>query len=182
MAADLPPVGPVIQESCRYHMKISRLMAMDDKPILPRWYKDGLRFACVQCGNCCRGSPDRESRVWVTPDEAGTIAAHLGMSLNGFGSRYLRKINNRFAVIDQPNGDCSFWQVGVGCKIYPVRPIQCRTYPFWRKHLSSQETWQVVTQECPGIGEGPLHLTTDIDAQQTGDSESRRVNPLNVLP
>ena len=27
------------------------------------------------------------------------------------------------------------------CTVYPVRPLQCRTWPFWPENLSSKQSW-----------------------------------------
>jgi len=28
------------------------------------------------------------------------------------------------------------------CTVYPVRPAQCRTFPWWKENLSSKEAWR----------------------------------------
>ena len=40
--------------------------------------------------------------------------------------------------------------------VYPVRPAQCRTWPFWNSNLESEETWKEVVSVCPGSGCGNL--------------------------
>ena len=45
---------------------------------------------------------------------------------------------------------------GKGCVIYPVRPAQCRTWPFWESNLRSRKNWDSIAEGCPGIGRGPL--------------------------
>jgi hypothetical protein len=47
----------------------------------PLWYKDGLRFECQRCGNCCRGKP---GTVWLKKREIKDTSALLGISLNRF--------------------------------------------------------------------------------------------------
>lgn len=37
---------------------------------------------------------------------------------------------------------CVFLDPFGKCSIYPVRPIQCRTYPFWPSLLEDRETWE----------------------------------------
>ncbi|HII01735.1 TPA: YkgJ family cysteine cluster protein [Methanosarcinaceae archaeon] len=45
------------------------------------------------------------------------------------------------------NGDCSFLEKGTNrCRIYPVRPMLCRTYPFYMEEL------KLYTCECEGLG------------------------------
>jgi len=45
-----------------------------------------------------------------------------------------------------------------------VRPLQCRTWPFWRSNLE-QSAWEgPVRACCPGIGTGTLHSAEQVDA------------------
>ena len=45
------------------------------------------------------------------------------------------------------NGDCVFLEQGTNrCRIYPVRPMLCRTYPFYMEEL------KLHTCECEGLG------------------------------
>ena len=49
-----------------------------------------------------------------------------------------------------------FYQDGVGCTIYAVRPRQCRTWPFWESNVRTPEDWQRTCRVCPGSGKGDL--------------------------
>ena len=48
------------------------------------------------------------------------------------------------------------------CLIYPVRPTQCRTWPFWPANLQSVESWCLAALRCPGINRGTLHEFDEI--------------------
>lgn len=116
----------------------------DEKP----WYAEGLRFKCTECGQCCTGSP---GYVWVSEEEAQEISEHLGISLIEFGRRYLRRVDSRLALLEHPkNYDCVFLQ-DKKCQIYPVRPKQCRTFPWWTQNLRSEEDWEEAAKRCEGI-------------------------------
>ena len=44
----------------------------------------------------------------------------------------------RKSLVEFPNGDCVFFHgESRTCQVYPVRPRQCRTWPFWNSDLSS---------------------------------------------
>ena len=43
-----------------------------------------------------------------------------------------------------------------GCSIHPVKPVQCRLFPFWPELLESRKAWEETGRRCPGIGTGPL--------------------------
>ena len=119
----------------------------DAKP----WYKEGLRFACTGCGKCCTGSP---GYVWVTIEEMSSIAQFLGISLEDFKRKYIRQRDNRYALIEMKlkNYDCVFLRDSK-CLIYKVRPKQCKTFPWWKENLNSQESWEIASRSCEGINE-----------------------------
>jgi len=115
------------------------------------WYKDGLRFQCTECGKCCTGQP---GYVWVSEEEMQKIADHLQISLKDFKCRYTRLKGGRYALLELPkrDHDCIFLKDNK-CSIYPVRPKQCRTFPWWKDNLKSPEAWKRAAVECEGINE-----------------------------
>jgi len=40
------------------------------------------------------------------------------------------------------------------CGIYAVRPLQCRTWPFWDGNLASKDNWDASARRCPGMNRG----------------------------
>jgi Fe-S-cluster containining protein len=59
------------------------------------------------------------------------------------------------------------------CSIHPVKPTQCRLYPFWFGNVRSKNSWDKTCAECPGIGEGPVVKPEDILRQVQEDLASR---------
>ena len=130
---------------------------MSDQP----WYTDGLRFECTQCGNCCTGDP---GVVWVDEDELQAIADFLQVSLGEVRLEHTRLYGRRVSLREFANGDCTFFDGATRrCRIYPVRPRQCRTWPFWRSNLESPQTWTETGQGCPGINCGELVQLDEIE-------------------
>jgi Fe-S-cluster containining protein len=117
------------------------------------WYADGLAFECTRCGKCCTGEP---GYVWVTEGQLAAIARFLGLSLRRVRESYARKVGRRTSLRERPNGDCVFWDRARGCTIYPVRPPQCRTWPFWESNVATPEDWQRTCSVCPGAGRGEV--------------------------
>jgi Fe-S-cluster containining protein len=118
------------------------------------WYRDGLRFECTQCGNCCTGSP---GYVWVNDVEIREIAAYLDKPVGEIRLLNTRPARGKTSLIEYANGDCIFFDPhGRGCTIYPVRPVQCRTWPFWASNIESPEAWRQTQSVCPGAGQGEL--------------------------
>jgi len=133
------------------------------------WYAAGLAFECQQCGRCCAGP--EEGYVWVTPDDIAAIAAHLGIPPQQVRDSYLRTVRGRYSLRERPgNRDCLFLvsEGGKGgrCAIYPVRPMQCHTWPFWAYNLASPDAWSQAGRRCGGINRGPLQDREQIEARR----------------
>ena len=132
-----------------------------------KWYAEGLHFSCQQCGACCTGEP---GYVWVSRDELSLIAKFLKVTEDNLRSEHVRRVGFRLSLKEKPNGDCIFLQDGKdgrGCKIYEVRPLQCRTWPFWNLNLASQSSWNQAGVKCPGINKGESHSFEKIEAERT---------------
>ncbi len=125
------------------------------------WYREGLAFTCTQCGACCTGAP---GYVWVNAEEMTRLAEFKGLSVDDFGRQFVRQVETRFSLIERPGGDCIFWDRQVGCTVYPARPVQCRTWPFWPENIETAEDWERVTGICPGSGVGQVFSVEEIRA------------------
>jgi Fe-S-cluster containining protein len=123
------------------------------------WYHEGLRFTCTMCGNCCTGEP---GYVWVNEDDLAAIADYLGETVEQVEGLYTRKAHRGRTLREKANGDCVFYDRQSGCTIYPVRPPQCRTWPFWESNLKSPEEWRKTCEVCPGSGQGELISADEI--------------------
>ncbi|HIJ51720.1 MAG TPA: YkgJ family cysteine cluster protein [Planctomycetes bacterium] len=129
------------------------------------WYVGGLHFECVQCGGCCAGP--NEGYIWVAKAEIRIIADFLKMTPGELRSKFLKRVGLRSTIIEHPNTkDCIFLQ-GTGsqktCTIYPVRPSQCRSWPFWPGNLAGPDSWNKVAQKCPGINRGKHYSYEEIE-------------------
>lgn len=127
----------------------------DDKP----WYSEGLRFKCTECGQCCTGAP---GYAWVSDKEIEAIASFLKLSVEVFSKKYLRFAKGRYALLEKKGSyDCIFLK-NKKCEIYPVRPTQCRTFPWWVHNLATPEDWKEAAKYCEGISNDapliPLHI------------------------
>lgn len=124
-----------------------------------RWWKDGLRFECTKCGLCCRG----QGRVEVSDAEIERLAKRQGLSPEQFREVYTRKgRRGRIDLRDKKNADCIFFKEGQGCTVYEDRPVQCRTYPFWKPVLFDRDSWASEADECEGIGRGERVTAAEI--------------------
>lgn len=130
------------------------------------WYKDGLRFKCTGCGECCTGAP---GFVWVNKEEIAAIAKEVGLEEAEFEKCYVREIGVRKSLKEREdaNYDCVFLDSKTRkCTVYNARPRQCRTWPFWDSCVKTPEAWEATCEACPGSGKGRLYQLGEIEAQK----------------
>lgn len=133
---------------------------MDHQP----WYRQGLKFECTECGDCCTGAP---GYVWVTKLEIAQMAEVLGITPDEFERRYVRHVGIRRSLKELANYDCVLLDGQTRhCRVYAARPRQCRTWPFWESNLQSREAWQHTCQICPGSGSGRVYQLEEIESQR----------------
>jgi Fe-S-cluster containining protein len=104
--------------------------------------------------------------VWVKPVEIRRMAGHLGMSVEEFRRRYVRREGMQLSLRERANGDCVLWCDG--CTVYDRRPGQCRTFPFWTDGLRSEHTFRLVVRDCPGVGAGRHYTLEEIEEIAAG--------------
>jgi hypothetical protein len=127
------------------------------------WYKDGLRFKCTGCGDCCTGSA---GYVWVNKEEIANLAALVGLPIDEFEARYVRLVGVRKSLVEYENGDCAFFDNETRkCRVYAARPRQCRTWPFWDSNVRRPEAWAETCRVCPGSGRGRLYSLEQVRQQ-----------------
>jgi Fe-S-cluster containining protein len=144
-------------------------------PVLP-WYKEGLSFQCTQCGNCCTGGP---GYVWMSSQEVDRLAEHLKLPREDVLKKHCRSIGGKISLKETKTEgglyDCVFLTTSQdatgktkrGCSIYPVRPLQCRTWPFWDGLLASKESWTRTKRMCPGMDKGKAYTFERIEELRT---------------
>ena len=144
------------------------------------WYANGLQFTCTQCGNCCTGGP---GYVWITDEEIARLANHLNLTTERTIDQYCRRIFGRVSLNEHRNArgehDCVFLKeeraeriegdqpivyTKRSCTIYPVRPLQCRTWPFWDSILSAPGTWDKAAERCHGMNRGRTFTKQEMEA------------------
>jgi len=121
------------------------------------FFDHGICFECQKCGACCTGEP---GHIYVDDQEVRRIARFLDISRDVFVDRYLYPFRDSYSIASRHDGRCVFLENG--CMIHPVRPTQCRTFPFWFQNLRSEDNWRDVCNRCPGIGKGPRYHKEEI--------------------
>jgi hypothetical protein len=148
------------------------------------WYEEGLRFECTNCGRCCSGAP---GYVLYTQDDARAIAQRLGVTVEDFVERFTRDLGfdvggrrRSFKEIESAEGhDCVFLVRGARpgkamCAIHDLRPLQCRTFPFWPEHVESPRAWQRLGRTCEGVDRGGAVPLTQITVDREAYARDRK--------
>lgn len=149
------------------------------------WYAKGLQFQCTSCGNCCTGGP---GYIWISSIERKRLADHLKISVDELLKQYCRTIGGRISLKEKHRNargeyDCIFLKEVPAepgedgkvrharriCSIYPVRPLQCRTWPFWEGLLASEEDWDNAARRCPGMNRGRRWSLQQIHAMRDAE-------------
>lgn len=136
-------------------------------PVAEPWFKDGLSFQCTQCGNCCTGGP---GYVWMSDDEIDRLAEFFRLTRDETIRKYCRVIRGKISLKEKRDHlgqyPCIFLSeeeitdkkgrksLKRGCTVYPVRPLQCRTWPFWDGNLQDRDAWDAAGEKCPGLNRG----------------------------
>jgi uncharacterized protein len=113
---------------------------------------DGVRFTCQSgCTRCC----DQKGFVYLTEENLRAAARFLGLTVAAFEKKYVYRTRHTLRFRKPRDRQCPFLLSG-GCSIHPVKPTQCRLFPFWPELVESGKAWREAGSWCPGIGQGPL--------------------------
>lgn len=138
-----------------------------------------MKFKCQEScgGKCCTNSWASASFVFLTRADRIRIEAFKENAIEDWCTRYafdttrFAKFKTHQWVIKNKNGNCPFFKDGK-CGIYEIRPIQCKTFPYWPENFANQEALKKI---CPGIGEGDSSKGGELlDLQIEADEELRK--------
>ena len=162
------------------------------------WYAEGLHFTCSQCGNCCTGGP---GYVWISRQEIVRLADFLKTTPEDVVEKYCRNVGGQISLREYRNAagnyDCAFLKeekvVATSpsgekvvhtrrqCAVYEVRPLQCRTWPFWPENLVNKNSWDHAAKRCHGMSNGHRHFTRE-QIESIRDARDWPQNPPTSTP
>jgi len=103
-------------------------------------------YDCGKCNNCCR-----EYSTTIPENEAGAIAAFLGLTKQGFTEKYLiRSVEGH-----ELKAPCCFLKENGGCAIEECKPAECVGFPYTDKPERLQSLLGVIkfAEVCPIVFE-----------------------------
>lgn len=166
------------------------------------WYAPGLTFECTGCGKCCQVNGDvwlapEETKIMARHLNMTDKAFRELYTRKAVGPRHdrwhalMRGVGDNNPVLAPPQGGeqeaehqavtaastsspggCVFLDPFGQCSVYPVRPVQCRTYPFWPSLVDARDDWEGEAV-LPGDG---LH-TTPLESSATEEEEREGLSP-----
>jgi Fe-S-cluster containining protein len=110
--------------------------------------------------------------VRVSEEEIRAISEYRKLPEEDFRASDVREEAGELLLRERENGDCVLFENG-RCSVHPVKPKQCRLYPFWFRNVRSGEAWARTCRECPGIGEGEWVSPEEILRQVHEDLEEK---------
>lgn len=142
-------------------------------PSKKKIFRDSVRFECRGCGDCCRVHGEY-AYVCLTAADRKRLARHLGLSGRELIRTVCVRIDGHY-YIGQSERQCRFLE-GNRCSIYPARPHQCRSWPFWPDNLNAEAWKKNVRSVCPGAGPAGTSRTEAAD-ETSGCPEAAPIRP-----
>jgi len=130
---------------------------------MSKFYQNGLKFSCTECGYCCREEP---GYVFLSKNDLQNLQTHFSLDKTAVIDTYCRTVDlgnfKMLSLKENKNNDCIFLNKN-GCQVYNARPLQCRSYPFWATLMDDKDSWLEESKSCPGIGQEKLHSAEEIE-------------------
>ncbi|MGV7221656.1 MAG: YkgJ family cysteine cluster protein [Nitrospinales bacterium] len=122
------------------------------------WEKENIRFECqAGCFKCCL----KPGVIFFEEGDILRASKFLNCTPSELKSSYLEFEEYEWLINVRADTSCPFLEKQ-GCSIHEAKPKQCSTYPFWRELLVSKIKWKLESENCPGIGVGPMITTKAI--------------------
>jgi Fe-S-cluster containining protein len=105
-----------------------------------------IKFSCKKCGKCCA-----VGFIYLKKGEAEKIASHLGMPAQQFKKQHTEWFLFLGRALKWGNSGACFFLKNRQCSIYPVRPSQCSTWPYWKRLVASRKELERAKTYCKGL-------------------------------
>jgi Fe-S-cluster containining protein len=130
-----------------------------------------LRFECTQCARCCTNRGEY-AYVYLNDEESRDLAEHLGLRRREFERRYTFVDEDGWRQLRFEDERCVFLTDDGRCSVYPARPTQCRTFPFWPEMIRDGRWTPAARELCEGVGKGPVYTREEADVLVRAFAES----------
>ena len=113
---------------------------------------NNIKFQCNRCGTCCKWP----GYVRLKDEEVAKIADFLKLEIETFTNEYTILTSDRrgLSLIEKDDHSCILFDEKIGCKINPVKPIQCKNFPLkwnfpdWEKMCKGERKIENSPDSC----------------------------------
>jgi Fe-S-cluster containining protein len=102
-------------------------------------------FDCQRCGHCCEG----RGGIVLQDSDLQRLALHFNMDESAFCASYVEICNGKRTLRVGEDELCVFYRQG--CTVHEFKPAVCRAWPFFRGNLIDPISWEMASEDCPGI-------------------------------
>ena len=117
-------------------------------------YPKHLPFKCARCATCCMDTKTHVRHILLLPHEAEHISRVSQKSVEEFTVQIASHEPYAYEMKKTPEDKKCVFLDGNSCRIYAVRPLVCRFYPFQLSKEKGQKYSFSATAECPGVRKG----------------------------
>jgi Fe-S-cluster containining protein len=104
-------------------------------------------FKCTMCGNCCHYGKDEY--IKITKREYSVISNYLKVSPARMLKQYVKIVKRNF-LLRRKNYKCILL-LHNKCLIQSIKPVQCKTWPYWKENYHKRQFKRHVMVKCKGI-------------------------------
>lgn len=112
--------------------------------------RNGRRFGCTRCGNCCA----KDGIVLTTDAEIAKMARALSRTVGEFWRDFRvqtdRESGRPFLEAADGKG-CPLLTADRLCSVHAVKPLQCSAWPFWSEMVEDRAAWEDAKSFCAGL-------------------------------
>ncbi len=105
-----------------------------------------VEFHCMNCGNCC----SIDGHVFINQEEISAISKYMAITIEEFLEKFTVSINDRIRIKGDYYNKCIFLDNN-SCRIYSVRPKQCKTFPYWLENMKYDVYIEETVEYCSAL-------------------------------
>ena len=125
-------------------------------------FKEGIRFECQGSSNCCV-SRNSYGYVYLSNKDILRLSKFTKLKYDVFIKLYCDKTDGFTHFKEKKERSKCIFLDKKKCSVYEARPIQCRTWPFWKENMNTKKWNNEISKFCPGINKGGRISKKEID-------------------
>ena len=135
--------------------------------------KEGIRFECQGSSNCCV-SRESYGYVYLSNKDILRLSKFTKLKYDDFIKLYCDKTDGFTHFKEKKKKSKCIFLDKKKCSVYEARPIQCRTWPFWKENMNTKKWNKEISKFCPGINKGGRISKKEIDKIINEDEDNEK--------